>query len=411
MPQQPRAIAAGMFSVWFLLGAQLVAGIALAAKYRPSLDGGHASVVAMRQEPLYKFLTAFHYWASGIGIAIGFLTFLAMLWLGWHGWKSRAAWWSIIVLLLALVAIQISGNLLPLSAHDVRTAYIESGIARDTPVFGSAIADSMLGGDSVSRATVERWYFAHRWVFPGLAMLAALLGIEYAGREKSFRAHWLPAALPLAGAIVAAVVAAAPLGPAAGPQDFASTGARPMWYVYPMHSLLTMFQSFGKDLGWIGSGALPTIVIVLLLALPFFGKKGDGASKAVRIATLAAIVICVFVISRYGSPMQSPFAEGTPGGEKVVPSNFGPIDPKIAKAGRAIFERENCLECHRLGDEGSGRKGPNLRGIGSKYPDPKWFMEMLPDPASKDRARMPAFDNLNRTELRQIAEFLRSQTR
>jgi mono/diheme cytochrome c family protein len=109
--------------------------------------------------------------------------------------------------------------------------------------------------------------------------------------------------------------------------------------------------------------------------------------------------------------MQSPFAEGAPGGETAVASDFGPIDPKLAKAGRAIFERENCLECHRLGDEGSGRKAPNLRGIGSKHSDPKWFMEMLHDPASKDRARMPAFDNLNRSELRQIAEFLRSQTR
>lgn len=411
MPQQPRAIAVGMFSVWCLVGAQLVAGIALAVKYRPSLEGGYASVVAMRQEPLFKFLTAFHYWASGVGIAIGALTVLAMLWLGWHGWKSRAAWWSMIVLLLALVATQISGNLLPLSAHDVRTAYIESGIAHDTPGFGPAIATTMLGGDSVSQATVERWYFAHRWIFPGLAILASLLGIGYAGREKSFRANWLLVALPLAGAIVAAVATSAPLGPAAGQQDFASSGARPMWYVYPMHSLLTMFQSFGNDLGWVGSAAIPTVVIVLLLALPFFGKKGDGASAGVRIGTLGALVICVFVISRYGSPMQSPFAEGAPGGETAVASDFGPIDPKLAKAGRAIFERENCLECHRLGDEGSGRKAPNLRGIGSKHSDPKWFMEMLHDPASKDRARMPAFDNLNRSELRQIAEFLRSQTR
>jgi mono/diheme cytochrome c family protein len=107
-----------------------------------------------------------------------------------------------------------------------------------------------------------------------------------------------------------------------------------------------------------------------------------------------------------GSPVQSPFAEAV--SEPVEAGDFGPIDEAMAVKGEGVFLRENCLSCHKLGDKGSSMTGPNLAGVGNRHGDPQWYIELLKDPASKNRSTMPAFDDLSESDSRALAEYLRS---
>ena len=66
------------------------------------------------------------------------------------------------------------------------------------------------------------------------------------------------------------------------------------------------------------------------------------------------------------------------------------------------------VDAARVGDEGEALVGPNLATVGSRQPDPDWFVNMLRDPSAHERSRMPSFGHLPDDELRALAEYLRS---
>ena len=79
-----------------------------------------------------------------------------------------------------------------------------------------------------------------------------------------------------------------------------------------------------------------------------------------------------------------------------------------APDGRALLEREQCLECHRFRGEG-GYLGPDLTAVGARRPA-GWMALKISEPKKADPAsRMPAYDNLSSREIRAIVRYLQSE--
>jgi nitric oxide reductase subunit C len=96
-----------------------------------------------------------------------------------------------------------------------------------------------------------------------------------------------------------------------------------------------------------------------------------------------------------------------------VDTNDWPPRPVLAVAasrsagpGQAIYQQNDCAACHQIMGIG-GAAGPDLTYIGQKRPDVQWHIEHLVDPGSMvPDSAMPAFDDLSREELKDLAEFL-----
>ena len=78
-------------------------------------------------------------------------------------------------------------------------------------------------------------------------------------------------------------------------------------------------------------------------------------------------------------------------------------------AGKQVFQR-TCARCHRIGDSGGGRQGPDLATIG-RTRDADWVMGYVRDPQSrKPESRMRAIppQRLSDEDLRAVAVYLAS---
>lgn len=388
-------------SAWLLVGMQIIVGVALATRYQPTLDGAHASVAALERAAGWGYGAAFHYWASAATIVVLLLAIGAMLFGGFVKRENKWVWWSAIALLGLVIAVQVTGNALPASQHDVRTVNIEAGIAGGVPNAGPALRAAVLGGDQFAQATIDRWYSLHRFILP-FAILLVTGGGMWAAKSMGVRIHLLTALVPAAIALILASVYGLPLGPRAGEADFGSTGTNPMWYVYPNHAMLMAVGKLSPSLQWVGAILLPLLGGLLLALLPFFSKDGKAGKWVGAVGAVALLGACLTA----GTPVQNVAAETveTP----TDTDNYGPIDKAMAVKGEGVFLREKCMNCHKLGDKGSAMVGPNLAGVGNRHGDPQWYVGLLKNPASKNRSTMPAFDDLSESDSRALAEYLRS---
>ena len=76
------------------------------------------------------------------------------------------------------------------------------------------------------------------------------------------------------------------------------------------------------------------------------------------------------------------------------------------EAGRALFQRLNCLSCHRMKGTG-GTAGPDLTNEGSRRSDVRWQIDHLKNPEKMTPGTMmPGFSHLSPGELEALASFL-----
>jgi len=79
--------------------------------------------------------------------------------------------------------------------------------------------------------------------------------------------------------------------------------------------------------------------------------------------------------------------------------------PAPLKRGAMIVMREECLECHRIRDEGE-EIGPDLSRIATKHPT-EWFRMFLLNPQMNDPySPMPSMEHLTNEEMDDLVAFL-----
>ncbi len=183
---------------------------------------------------------------------------------------------------------------------------------------------------------------------------------------------------------------------------------RPDWYFYFLFYLLRIFK--WPDTVVIGTVGLPTVLLVILIAVPFVDVRPERRLLRRPVAIVASILV---VVSMGVLTYKGATAKESLGTELVakVPSwakTQGFSNNQEALAGARTFAVSGCLNCHTYLGVGGGFAGaPNLSAEGAKNKGIDFQIRHLKNPASVNPGSpMPSFAGLGETRLKQVATFL-----
>jgi menaquinol-cytochrome c reductase cytochrome b/c subunit len=183
---------------------------------------------------------------------------------------------------------------------------------------------------------------------------------------------------------------------------------RPDWYFYFLFYLLRIFK--WPDSVLLGTIGIPTIALVLLLAMPFIDLRPERRLSRRPVAIVASILV---VISMGVLTYKGATAKEALGSElrAHVPSwakEQGFQNNPAAIKGAQLFAVSGCLNCHvYLGDGGQNLGAPELTAEGAKNKGIAFQIAHLQCPACKNAGSpMPSFSGLGVDRLKLLATFL-----
>ena len=183
---------------------------------------------------------------------------------------------------------------------------------------------------------------------------------------------------------------------------------RPDWFFYFLFYLLRIFK--WPDTVVIGTVGLPTVLLVILIAVPFVDVRPERRLLRRPVAIVASILV---VVSMGVLTYKGATAKESLGTELVakVPSwakTQGFSNNQEALAGARTFAVSGCLNCHTyLGDGGHNLGAPELTAEGAKNKGIAFQIAHLQNPASKNPgSQMPSFAGLGNARLLSLATFL-----
>jgi quinol---cytochrome c reductase cytochrome c subunit, bacillus type len=160
--------------------------------------------------------------------------------------------------------------------------------------------------------------------------------------------------------IVALVIVALSilLGAEQGPKVDPTTTTytpRPEWYFFFLFELLRVIKPvWAVPLATVG---IPTLLLVVLLLLPFYDRNPERRPERRPIAATVGIlaIIAMAYLTYLGA------TAGPPSEVDLQPS--AALEP-----GKEVVAQSGCLACHKLGDNGNDGPGPDLTHIGARLP-------------------------------------------
>jgi menaquinol-cytochrome c reductase cytochrome b/c subunit len=183
---------------------------------------------------------------------------------------------------------------------------------------------------------------------------------------------------------------------------------RPEWYFYFLFYLLRIFK--WPETVFIGTVGIPTIAIILLLALPFYDRRRERRPSRRPVAIVAAVlvIIAMAVLTYKGATVEE--ALGSELIREGVPQEWaqdqGFVGDEQAEAGATLFAETGCLQCHTYSGIGTGNLGaPELSEIGQAN-DAEFFVRFLSNPAAFGNEVMGSYAYLGQENLRALGAFL-----
>jgi cytochrome c553 len=181
---------------------------------------------------------------------------------------------------------------------------------------------------------------------------------------------------------------------------------RPDWYFYFLFYLLRIFK--WPESVVLGTVGIPTIAIILLLAVPFIDRRRERRLSRRPIAVISSILVVVSmaVLTWKGATVKE-FLAGDAEGLAEQWIAAGNI-PEEARPGAILFADSGCLSCHVYLGAGSQNLGaPELTNEGQRGRGIEFQIQHLKDPQSTTPgSQMPPFPNFSDQEYQDLAFFL-----
>ncbi len=185
---------------------------------------------------------------------------------------------------------------------------------------------------------------------------------------------------------------------------------RPDWYFYFLFYLLRIFK--WPDSVILGTVGVPTIALLLLIALPFIDVGTERRPLRRPVAMTAAIltIITMGVLTYKGATAKEPLAAEN---LVLVPQwaqKQGYADNPVAVDGAKIFAQVGCMNCHTYEGAGTSNLGaPDLSSIGkTSNRGVAGFADYVSNPSKFGNNVMPQFQDLGADNLRKLGTFLQS---
>ena len=192
-----------------------------------------------------------------------------------------------------------------------------------------------------------------------------------------------------------------------GPVSFVP---RPDWYFYFLFYLLRVFK--WPESVILGTVGIPTIALVLLLAMPFMDTRAERRPSRRPVAMIAAVVavISMGVLTYKGATAQEAIASENVLKVPEWSAKEGFAKNAQAVAGAKLFAVVGCLNCHTYLGAGNHNLGaPDLTAEAARQRGAAWEIAHLQCPSCKTPGSpMPPFANLGATNLNALATFLDS---
>ena len=183
---------------------------------------------------------------------------------------------------------------------------------------------------------------------------------------------------------------------------------RPDWFFYFLFYLLRIFK--WPESVVIGTVGIPTILLILLIGLPFYDRRPERRPLRRPVALVAAVlvVISMGVLTWKGATARESLASEVLQEVPKWAEEQGFANNKEAVEGAELFTESGCLTCHiYLGAGAQNLGAPELTDEGSKGKGVQWQVDHLKCPSCvSPGSPMPAFANLGDDNLRKIAVFL-----
>ena len=393
----------------FFFAVQVITGLILWMSYSPSSQTAWESVYWIQHEMWGGWLLrGIHHFAAQAMTALLVLHLMQVVIDGAYKAPREVNFWFGVALLLLVLALSLTGYLLPWDQNGYWSTAVSTNLVGMSPGIGPALQTILVGGASYGHHTLTRFFALHAGLVP------LLIGLMIVGHVYLFRRHGLTPKQPIRKpdegfwpeqvlrdavaclAVFAAVLFfavrehGAPLGAPADPaEQFAA--ARPEWYFLFLFQFLKYFPGKTEIIGAI---VLPTLVLVLIAAMPFLGRWRLGhrfnvGLLGVLLAGAGLLTVQAISADRNDPDYQVSRQVAARDAERAVQlaGNGIPITGALTvmrddpfTQGPRIFSR-NCASCHRFdGHDGMGYPLPadsisasDLKGYGSR----KWLSGFL----------------------------------
>jgi len=180
------------------------------------------------------------------------------------------------------------------------------------------------------------------------------------------------------------------------------------WYFYFLFYLLRIFKWPATVV--LGTVGLPTVLLVILIAVPFIDTRSERRLSRRPVAIVASILV---VVSMGVLTYKGATAKEALGSELLaqVPhwaAQQGFQNNQQAIEGAKLFAVSGCLNCHTyLGNGGHNLGAPDLTAEGAKNKGIDFQVRHLENPAAVNPGSpMPSFAGLGTERLTQLAHFL-----
>ena len=201
------------------------------------------------------------------------------------------------------------------------------------------------------------------------------------------------------------------LGPLIGPKADPGTISfvpRPDWYFYFLFYLLRIFK--WPETVILATIGVPTLCLVLLLALPFVDLRTERrlSRRPVAVVAAALVILSMGVLTYKGATAKEAIASEV---KAAIPSwaqKQGFQNNKEALAGANLFAVSGCTNCHTYLGTGSSNLGaPDLTAEGAKGKGIQFQVDHLTCPSCVNPGSpMPPFAALGTDNLHKLAAFL-----
>jgi ubiquinol-cytochrome c reductase cytochrome b subunit len=402
----------------FSLSVQLVTGLFLWMAYNPSSQTAWESVYYMQHEVMLGWLLrGIHHFTAQAMVVLLVLHLLQVIIDGAYKAPREVNFWLGLILMKIVLALSLTGYLLPWDQKGYWATKVATNIAGITPGIGEQVQLLAVGGPNYGHQTLGRFFALHAGLLPALLIVFLAMHIYVfrrhgiTVRDPIYRpdtTFWPDQVLKDAVACLAvlATVLFLTMYHGAGPQGGAELGApadanepysaaRPEWYFLFLFQLLKYFPGESEI---IGAMVLPGVIMAVLFLMPLIGrwKLGHGFNVAFILALFAAIGVLTWqarVEDSRNEDYRAAVADAEKKAERVkelvVIKGIGPagaadlLHEDSKTRGPALFA-SRCASCHRYdGHDGTGKlptEPPTASDLGA-FGTREWVRSILTDPA------------------------------
>jgi menaquinol-cytochrome c reductase cytochrome b subunit len=164
--------------VFILIVFQLLTGVLLALYYVPDASGNPAaaynSVLFIQNEVYLGWLIrGVHFWSANILIVMVVIHMFRVYWTGSYRAPRELNWMVGVLMLLLILALSLTGYLLPWDTKAYFATEVTIKIAGLAPPaqLGAFIKEILQGGPVVGPPTLQRFFTLHVFVLPALIVL------------------------------------------------------------------------------------------------------------------------------------------------------------------------------------------------------------------------------------------------